>query len=103
MMNNQGELIFDFAKRLWNYPRSITGDGLRDTLHEIKLLLPNLVIHEVPTGTKAFDWTVPKEWNVKDAYILKPDGTKICDFKNNNLHLFHYLYSIFLFLKILPK
>ena len=90
MMNNQGELIFDFAKRLWNYPRSITGDGLRDTLHEIKLLLPNLVIHEVPTGTKAFDWTVPKEWNVKDAYILKPDGTKICDFKNNNLHLVGY-------------
>ena len=90
MMNNQGELIFDFAKRLWNYPRSITGDGLRDTLYEIKLLLPNLVIHEVPTGTKAFDWTVPKEWNVKDAYILKPDGTKICDFKTNNLHLVGY-------------
>jgi aminopeptidase-like protein len=54
--------------------RSITGDGVRKTLGIIAENLPGLVIREVPSGTQAFDWTVPREWNVSDAYVLDPDG-----------------------------
>ena len=70
--------------------RSITGDGVRQTLFEIQKHLPNLEIIETPTGTQVFDWTVPQEWRVRDAYIIRPDGKKICQFKENNLHLVGY-------------
>ena len=85
-----GEDIYNFAKELWPINRSITGDGVRITLSKIKEHLPNLKIFSVPSGSKAFNWTVPKEWNVKEAYIVTPDGKKICDFKENNLHLLGY-------------
>ncbi len=85
-----GEEIYNFANELWPINRSITGEGVRITLLKIKEHLPNLKIFSVPSGSKAFNWTVPKEWNVKEAYIVTPSGKKICDFKENNLHLFGY-------------
>ena len=85
-----GEEIHAFARHLWPINRSLTGDGVRQTLREIATHLPELVVHSVSTGTTAFDWQVPKEWNVKQAYILTPNGRKICDFDTNNLHLVGY-------------
>jgi aminopeptidase-like protein len=69
--------------------RSITGDGVRRTLAMIQERIP-LEIREVPTGTPVFDWTVPKEWNVRDAWIKDPSGRKVVDFQDCNLHLLNY-------------
>lgn len=85
-----GLQIHEFAKQLWSINRSITGDGVRETLSIIKNALPALEICEIPSGTHVFDWTIPKEWRVKDAYIVTPCGKKICEFKKNNLHLVGY-------------
>ncbi|MDC3163082.1 DUF4910 domain-containing protein [Candidatus Pelagibacter sp.] len=85
-----GKEIHYFARELWPINRSITGQGTRDTLKKISNHLPKLEIRSVPSGTKVFDWSVPKEWNVKDAYIITPSGKKICDFSKNNLHLVGY-------------
>lgn len=79
-----------FATELWKLNRSITGSGLRETLEQIKLHLPELRIKSVKSGTKAFDWTVPREWSVNQAYIITPSGARICDFSVNNLHLLGY-------------
>ena len=86
-MYNLGKQIHDLAKDLWPINRSLTGSGVRETLNHIKKIIPNLNIHEVASGTKVFDWVVPSEWKVKNAYIVTPEGKKICDFKNNNLHV----------------
>ena len=85
-----GNEIHAFARELWSINRSITGKGVRETLAKIKNHLTNLSIHSVPSGTRVFDWTIPKEWKVTDAYIVTPSGKKICDFKENNLHLVGY-------------
>lgn len=85
-MKTELEQCFD---KLWPICRSITGDGLRDSLKIIQEIIP-IELTEVPTGTKVFDWEVPKEWNIKDSYILTPSGEKICDFKVNNLHVVNY-------------
>ena len=85
-----GNDIHNFAKQLWPINRSITGEGVRTTLGIIKQHLPDLNIKSIPTGTAVFDWKIPKEWSVKDAYIITPKGKKICDFKANNLHLLGY-------------
>jgi len=69
--------------------RSITGDGLRETLSILKRDIP-LEIREVPSGTRVFDWTVPKEWNIRDAYVLDPRGKKVIDFRRSNLHVVSY-------------
>ena len=85
-----GVEIYEFAKTLWPINRSITGDGVRETLQLIKLHLPNLRIFEVDSGTKVFDWTIPKEWKIRSAWIIKPNGEKIADFSQNNLHVVGY-------------
>ena len=85
-----GNKIHKFARELWPINRSITGQGVRETLRRISKHLPKLKIKSIPSGIKVFDWTVPKEWNVKEAYIVTPDGKKICDFSKNNLHLVGY-------------
>ena len=87
-----GQEMITLAKKLFKIPRSLSGEGNRQTLQILKdsLKTANLNIYAVPTGTQAFDWEIPKEWNVKDAYILTPGGEKICDFHTNNLHLVGY-------------
>ena len=75
-----GNEIHDFAKKLWPINRSITGVGLRETLNLIKERLPKLKIVSVPTGTKVFEWTVPLEWEISNAFIITPSGERICDF-----------------------
>jgi|TARA_B100001093_G_scaffold74129_1_gene64806 aminopeptidase-like protein len=89
-MENLGKEMYGWAVDLFPINRSLTGDGVRQTLQYIKNIIPEMEINEVPSGTKCFDWTVPQEWNCDDAYILDPDGNKICDFKINNLHVVGY-------------
>lgn len=84
------EDIFSLAKALWPINRSITGEGVRETLRIIQREIPSLTLYEVPTGTSVFDWTIPKEWRVIDAYITAPTGERFCEFKKNNLHLVGY-------------
>ena len=85
-----GNDIHIFATQLFKFNRSITGPGLRKTLEQIKIHLPELKIKSVKSGTRAFDWTVPMEWSVNEAYIVTPSGDRICDFSVNNLHLLGY-------------
>ena len=87
--DNYGPAMHQLVAELFPICRSITGNGVRETLRIIGQHI-TLTIHEVPSGTKAFDWTVPKEWNIRDAYILDEAGTKIVDFKVNNLHVVSY-------------
>jgi aminopeptidase-like protein len=84
-----GKEMHTLMKKLYPICRSITGDGARKTLEIIKKIIP-IEIKEVLTGTKVFDWTVPKEWNIKDAYIKNSKGKKIVDFKKSNLHVLNY-------------
>ena len=85
-----GEWCFALAKELWPITRSITGPGVRETLSIIKRELPNLRVFEVPSGEAAFDWTVPDEWTIRDAYIEDEKGNRVVDFKENNLHVVGY-------------
>ncbi len=85
-MKDELEYYFD---RLWPICRSISGNGLRESFGILKEVIP-LNTYEIPTGTEVFDWRIPKEWNIDDAYIISPDGEKICDFKKNNLHVVNY-------------
>jgi hypothetical protein len=81
--------MFNFISNLFPICRSITGNGNRTTLNYIKNIIPINII-EVASGTEVFDWTVPKEWNIKNAYIEDLNGNKIIDFNNNNLHILNY-------------
>lgn len=85
-----GQSAHDLAHRLWPINRSLTGAGVVETLEILREALPDLTLHTIPSGAEAFDWVVPKEWRVNAAYLLLPDGTKICDFAQNNLHLVGY-------------
>ena len=82
--------IYDFLKHIFPYNRSLTGKGNVKTLKEIKKIIPLLKIKKIKSGTKVFDWRIPKEWNVNEAYIKDSKGKKIIDYKNNNLHLISY-------------
>ena len=83
--------FYNFAfKKLFKLNRSITGNGTAKTLLYIKKLFPLIKIKRVKSGSKVYDWTVPKEWNVRDAYVLDKNGIKIINFKENNLHLVSY-------------
>lgn len=84
-----GNEMYELIEELYPICSSITGEGARKTLQVIKNILP-IKINEVPTGTKVFDWVIPKEWNIRDAYIKGPDGEKIVDFKKSNLHVVSY-------------
>lgn len=84
-----GRLLHQFASDLYPICRSITGDGTRRTLALIQKRI-SLRMFEVSTGTVVFDWTVPKEWNIRDAYIKDSSGRRVVDFQKNNLHVLNY-------------
>ena len=90
MDNKEGKAIHELAKELWPIGRSITGQGVRHTLDIIAQTLPELKVFQVASGTDVFDWVIPKEWQVNEAYIIGPDGQKFCNYKENNLHLVGY-------------
>jgi aminopeptidase-like protein len=90
MDNSTGSEMYQLAEKLYPICRSITGDGVRQTLSYLKDEVDELVVYEVPSGTEVFDWTVPKEWNIRDVYIEDSEGTKVIDFKQNNLHVMGY-------------
>jgi aminopeptidase-like protein len=81
-----GQEMYRLISELYPICRSITGDGVRETLKIVQRHIP-LQIHEVPTGTQVFDWTVPKEWNIRDAYIKNSTGERVVDFRKSNLHV----------------
>jgi aminopeptidase-like protein len=87
--NDFGQKIDQLISEMYPICRSITGDGVRDTLKLLQKHIP-LVVHEVASGTEVFDWTVPKEWNIKDAYIKNSLGERIVDFQKSNLHIVNY-------------
>ena len=75
---------------LFKFPRSLSGPGNRETLKYLSKLVESFTIKSFDSGRHAFDWTVPKEWVIREAYILTPDGKKICNFAENNLHVVGY-------------
>ena len=81
--------MYQLMIELFPICRSITGNGVRDTLNQIKNHI-DLKIHEIPSNTSVFDWTIPKEWNIIDAYVIDPLGNKVIDFKKSNLHVVSY-------------
>ncbi|EFH3718112.1 DUF4910 domain-containing protein [Campylobacter coli] len=91
-----GKAMYELACELFPIPRSITGQGFRASLEILNKTLGGgmLKFHSIKSGTKVFDWIVPDEWNVKEAYIITPEGEKICDFKKHNLHLLNYSEAI---------
>ena len=82
--------MLNFAKRLFPINRSLTGPGNRKTLRLIKKVVKKIKIKSFKSGQKVYDWTVPLEWSISDAFIITPDNKKICDFKKNNLHVIGY-------------
>lgn len=82
--------MYELASELFPINRSITGDGVRQTLRIIQREVPELVIREIPSGTKCFDWDIPNEWNIRDAYIKDANGKKIVDFAESNLSVVGY-------------
>ncbi len=85
-----GDEMYQLARKLFPIGRSLTGDGVRQTLAILKRELPDMTIHEVPSGTQVFDWTVPKEWAVRQAYIEDEAGNRIIDYRDLNLHVMGY-------------
>ena len=87
--SNIGVDLYALVNDLYPVCRSITGDGVRETLRRIQQALP-ISITEVPSGTSVFDWTVPREWNIRDAWVKTIDGTRVVDFRASNLHVVSY-------------
>ena len=89
--SSAGLQMHALATKLFPICRSISGDGVRQTLDIIRRdYLPDLSVYEIPSGTQCFDWRVPDEWNIKAAWLKGPDGNKICDFSECNLHVVGY-------------
>ena len=86
----KGNNMIQWMKDMWGYPRSLTGHGTRKTLEYLKDINPELNIHSFKSGLKVFDWEIPDEWNIYDAYIEHESGQKFAEFSKNNLHILGY-------------
>ena len=89
-MANEGQQMYDLCGELFPICRSLTGRGNRETLRILQREVPEMVLHEIPTGTEVYDWTIPKEWEINDAWVEYEDGTRVIDFADTNLHLMGY-------------
>ncbi|MCZ8312849.1 MAG: DUF4910 domain-containing protein [Magnetospirillum sp.] len=89
-----GREMYGWARELFPVRRSLTGEGVRDTLRYLARIVPGLTMHEVPSGTSAFDWTVPDEWVLRDAFIADGEGNRIVDVNRNILHVVGYSKSV---------
>ena len=89
-MNDAGQFMYELAGRLFPICRSITGNGFRQSLEMIREIVPEVQVFEVPSGTAVYDWTVPKEWNIRGGWIKRLSGETIVDFKDCNLHVMGY-------------
>lgn len=91
ILKEYGQSMYNLCVELFPICRSITGNGVRETLSILNSVIGGeMVVREVPSGTQVFDWSVPKEWNIRDAWIKDSKGNKILDFKDNNLHVVGY-------------
>lgn len=90
MTGAEGVRMYELAKKLFPICRSITGDGFRESLNILRQIVPEIEVHHVPSGTKVFDWVVPKEWNIKGGGIYRYNGEKVIDFADSNLHVMGY-------------
>ena len=93
-MSVVGQRLYELAARLFPICRSLTGDGFRESLRILTDGLTDFHMYEIPTGTQVFDWTVPKEWNIRGGYIESLDGNRVIDFVDTNLHIMGYSSSI---------
>ena len=84
-----GDRIYSLIEELYPICRSITGDGVRQSLRIVERHI-SLTWSEVPTGTQVFDWTIPREWNIADAYVANAAGERVVDFRASNLHVLNY-------------
>ncbi|MBV8216079.1 MAG: DUF4910 domain-containing protein [Verrucomicrobia bacterium] len=87
--NAEGEIAYALVERLYPICRSITGNGVRRSLRVLREIIP-LAMREVISNTPVFDWTVPDEWNIRDAYIMNEAGERVVDFRKSNLHVLNY-------------
>ena len=87
---DKGQIMYDLAARLFPICRSITGNGFRESLNIIREIIPDIKVHEVPSGTQVFDWTIPNEWNCSGGGIFKINGEMVIDFADTNLHILGY-------------
>jgi len=87
--NDIGHEMYRLIAELFPICRSITGNGVRETLRIVKNHIP-IEVHNVPTGTQVFDWAVPREWNITDAYVKNSRGDRVIDFRRSNLHVMNY-------------
>lgn len=85
-----GKKMYSWASEMFPFCRSITGDGVRNTLEYIRKIVPQIKVCAIDSGTKVYDWIVPPEWNIKDAYVMGNHDERIIDFKKNNLHVVNY-------------
>ena len=88
-LSRTGREMLELARDLYPICRSITGEGIRASLQILQQFVP-LELHEAPTGTRVFDWTVPREWNIRDAYVKNRHGERVIDFRRHNLHVVNY-------------
>ena len=89
-MNDAGRNMYELAGRLFPICRSITGNGFRQSLEMIREILPEIQVFEIPSGTAVYDWTIPKEWNIRGGWIKNLQGETIIDFNDCNLHVMGY-------------
>ena len=87
--NDIGRHAYELMQRLFPLCRSLTGAGVRDTFDILAEALP-LTRTDIPSGTRLFDWVAPDEWNIRDAYIATPDGTRVVDYRDSTLHVVSY-------------